>query len=276
MPTAISAPRSIAPGNQLRDQINSAAALAPADGDLTAELLDTAFEAIIASEDREFGGFGRAPKFPPSMTLDFLLRYHKRTGRSEALEAVERTLKAMANGGMYDQVGGGFHRYSTDAVWLVPHFEKMLYDNALLARIYLDAWKVTGNVFYRRIVVETLDYVLREMTDPAGGFYSTQDADAEGVEGKFHVWTPTQVARVLGRDASVIGGYYGVSEAGNFEGNNILHVRHEPAGYAPTRGMTPEAFEELLADAKAKLYVARERRFHPGRDDKVITSPGTG
>jgi uncharacterized protein YyaL (SSP411 family) len=169
---------------------------------------------------------------------------------------------------MYDQVGGGFHRYSTDAVWLVPHFEKMLYDNALLARIYLDAWKVTGDAYYRRIVTEVLDYVLREMTDPAGGFYSSQDADSDGEEGKFFVWKPAELRRILGTDAGVIGRYYGVTEAGNFEGANILHVSQEGPAFAEDCGMTPEAFDELLRRCKAKLYQARERRVHPGRDDR--------
>ena len=259
-------------GNQLRDQINSTTTVTPGKELLTPAILDTAFEATMAGEDREFGGFGRAPKFPPSMTLDFLLRYHKRTNSPAALEAVERTLHSMAHGGMYDQVGGGFHRYSTDAVWLVPHFEKMLYDNALLARIYLDAWKVTGDAYYRRIVTEVLDYVLREMTDPSGGFYSSQDADSEGEEGKFFVWRPAELRRILGTDAGVIGRYYGVTEGGNFEGANILHVPQEAPAFAEDCGMTPDAFEELLQRCKAKLYQARERRVHPGRDDKVITA----
>jgi uncharacterized protein YyaL (SSP411 family) len=177
------------------------------------------------------------------------------------LRAAEITLKAMANGGMYDQVGGGFHRYSTDDVWLVPHFEKMLYDNALLARVYLDAYKVTGDEFYARITRETLDYVLREMTDASGGFYSTQDADSEGEEGKFFLWTPAELEAVLGDDASGFERYYGATEGGNFEGSNILHVAR-PGSQPPPN----------LEDAKARLYVAREQRIHPGRDDKVLTA----
>ena len=158
------------------------------------------------------------------MTPEFLLRYNRHGFNARALEMVELTLQKMAYGGMYDQVGGGFHRYSTDAYWLVPHFEKMLYDNALLARLYLHAWQVTGNALYRRITEETLDYVLREMTDPAGGFYSAQDADSEGVEGKFFVWTPDELDPLLGGDADLVMGYYGVTHRGNFEGANILNV----------------------------------------------------
>jgi uncharacterized protein YyaL (SSP411 family) len=186
----------------------------------------------------------------------------------------------MANGGMYDQVGGGFHRYSTDDVWLVPHFEKMLYDNALLARLYLDAFKVTGDPFYRRITQETLDYILREMTDASGGFYSTQDADSEGEEGKFFLWTLAQLQAVLEDDAGLIGRYYGVTEGGNFEGSNILHVPNtdslslwERVGVrASDTPVTQEDFEAKLVDAKAKLYAAREQRVHPGLDDKVLTA----
>ncbi|HLF78537.1 MAG TPA: thioredoxin domain-containing protein [Dehalococcoidia bacterium] len=259
-------------GNQLQDHIRSTTTVRPGDELLTTQVLDDAFEGILAGEDREFGGFGSAPKFPQPMTLDFLLRYHKRTGKPAALDAIERTLRAMANGGMYDQVGGGFHRYSTDAVWLVPHFEKMLYDNALLARAYLDAWKVTGDPFYRRIVSETLDYVLREMTDASGGFYATQDADSEGVEGKFFLWTRAQLARVLGKDASVVGAYLGATEAGNFEASNILHVKQDAAAFTEAHDMTVEELEEILNRSKAKLYEARERRVHPGLDDKVITA----
>ena len=153
------------------------------------------------------------------MNLEFLLRYHHRTGEPHALEMARVTLDRMRAGGIYDQLGGGFHRYSTDAVWLVPHFEKMLYDNALLARVYLEAYQVTGDPAYRRVVEETLDYVLREMTSPEGGFYSAQDADSEGEEGKFFVWTPDEIATVVGADdARLVDAYYGVTAGGNFEG----------------------------------------------------------
>ncbi|HWC29724.1 MAG TPA: thioredoxin domain-containing protein, partial [Dehalococcoidia bacterium] len=211
-------------------------------------------------------------KFPQPMTLDFLMRWHRRSGSNDALAAVHKTLRAMAQGGMYDQAGGGFHRYSTDQVWLVPHFEKMLYDNALLARTYLDAWKLTREPFYRKVVEETLDYVLREMTDTSGGFYSTQDADSEGVEGKFFLWTPAELEAVLGEDAANIGAYFGVSAEGNFEGSNILNVRKPVAAFAAEKGLEEAALTAQLQAARAKLYDSREQRIHPGRDEKVLTA----
>ena len=194
------------------------------------------------------------------MALEFLLRYHHSTGNAEALEMVTQTLEAMARGGMYDQLGGGFHRYSVDDHWLVPHFEKMLYDNSQLARVYLHAWQVTGNEFFRTITEEILDYVVREMTDPAGGFYSTQDADSEGEEGKFFVWTPDEIREVLGDEADAFMAAYGVTRHGNFEGKNIL----EFVGDMDQR--------PALAEARRKLFEAREKRVHPGRDEKVLTS----
>jgi hypothetical protein len=280
-------------GQNLLQAIGAPSRLQPGDTLLTPALLDEAGEAMLRAHDPDFGGFGSAPKFPQAMTLDFLMRWQKRSKRPSALEAVHKTLRSMAQGGMYDQVGGGFHRYSTDAVWLVPHFEKMLYDNALLARTYLDAWKLTQEPFYRQITEETLDYVLREMTDASGGFYSTQDADSEGEEGKFFLWTPAELEAVLGGDATLIGAYFGVSEAGNFEGANILNVR-VPAEHflgdvpSPQSGVTlsprervrvrgerpsnSEGFKDLLRNAKSKLYAAREQRIHPARDEKVLTA----
>jgi uncharacterized protein YyaL (SSP411 family) len=169
-------------------------------------------------------------------------------------------------------VGGGFHRYSTDAYWLVPHFEKMLYDNALLARLYLHAWQITGNPLYRRITEETLDYVVREMTDAGGGFYSAQDADSEGVEGKFFVWTPGELPAILGEDADLITGYYGVTARGNFEGANILNVPRDPEEYAYQRGVTEEQLSSAIERARAALLPVREERIHPLLDDKVLTA----
>ncbi|HWO73352.1 MAG TPA: thioredoxin domain-containing protein [Dehalococcoidia bacterium] len=260
-------------GRQLLMQLSAPERLRPGNDLLTSEALDRAAEAILQSHDDDFGGFGRAPKFPQAMTLDFLMRWHRRSQDARALQAVHKTLQAMAYGGIYDQVGGGFHRYSTDAVWLVPHFEKMLYDNALLARCYLDAYKLTREPLYRRIAEETLDYVLREMTGPEGGFYSSQDADSEGEEGRFFLWTPAELREVLGDDAEAIAAYFGVSEAGNFEGRNILHVPR-PLERLPNGGGASDdaAFEALLQRARARLYEARERRVHPGRDDKVLTA----
>ena len=240
---------------------------------LTHDLLDLAFQNLERQYDRREGGFGRAPKFPPAMSLEFLLRHHYRTGNKEALEMVTHTCAKMANGGMYDQLGGGFHRYSTDAEWLVPHFEKMLYDNALLARLYLHVFQQTGDEFYRHIAAETLDYVLREMTDPAGGFYSAQDADSEGHEGKFFVWTPTEIAEILGEaDAKLVCAYYDVTTAGNWEGVNILHVTGPAPEVAAELGVTLERLNAALENAWRELFAAREKRIKPARDEKVLAS----
>jgi uncharacterized protein YyaL (SSP411 family) len=259
-------------GRQLLSHLSTTGQLRPGDALLTTELLDRAADALLESHDDDKGGFGRAPKFPNAMAIDFLLRSHKRTGRPAPLQAAELDLRLMARGGMYDQAGGGFHRYSTDDVWLVPHFEKMLYDNALLARVYVDAWKLTGNDFYRSVARETLDYVLREMTDPAGGFYSSQDADSEGEEGRFFLWTPAQLRQVLGEDAELVGRYFGVTDGGNFEGRNILNVPVPQERFAAERNLDAARFDNLIPAAKAKLYAAREARVHPGRDDKVLTA----
>lgn len=248
--------------------------------DLKPETVESAFRNLQQSFDRVHGGWGNAPKFPQPMALEFLLRYHHVTGNSRALQMVSQTLQAMARGGMYDQLGGGFHRYSVDDHWLVPHFEKMLYDNAQLARVYLHAWQVTGEPFYRTITEEILDYVVREMTDgstgsvlsevegeaeglttgSAGGFYSTQDADSEGEEGKFFLWTATEIRDLLGHEADIFMAAYGVTERGNFEGKNIL----EFVGDSDRRAE--------LAEARQKLFAAREQRVRPGRDEKVLTS----
>ncbi len=239
---------------------------------LTTEAMHTAYSQLATQFDPLNGGFGNAPKFPQPMTPEFLLRYHHHGFNPRALEMVELTLQKMAFGGIYDQVGGGFHRYSTDAYWLVPHFEKMLYDNALLARLYLHAWQITGNPLYRRITEETLDYVVREMTDAGGGFYSAQDADSEGVEGKFFVWTPGELQAILGEDADLITGYYGVTARGNFEGANILNVPRDPEEYAYQRGVTEEQLSSAIERARAALLPVREERIHPLLDDKVLTA----
>ena len=239
---------------------------------LTTEVMHNAYSQLATQFDHLNGGFGNAPKFPQPMTPEFLLRYNRHGFNARALEMVELTLQKMAYGGIYDQVGGGFHRYSTDAYWLVPHFEKMLYDNALLARLYLHAWQVTGKPLYRRITEETLDYVLREMTDPAGGFYSAQDADSEGVEGKFFVWTPDELRPLLGAAADLVMGYYGVTERGNFEGDNILNVTRPAEEYASQRGVSEDSLAQAIARARAILLDVREQRIHPLRDDKVLTS----
>ncbi len=240
---------------------------------LSAEVTNAAFELLSKQYDTREGGFGRAPKFPPAMSLEFLLRYWHDTNDDAALEMVEHTCQKMACGGMYDQLGGGFHRYSTDAVWLVPHFEKMLYDNALLARLYLHVFQATGDEFYRHITAETLDYILREMTDANGGFYAAQDADSEGHEGKFFVWTPQEIVAVLGtEDAALVCAYYDVTASGNFEGVNILHVAHPAPVVAKAQGVTLERLNAALERAWRELPAAREERVKPARDEKIIVS----
>ena len=242
------------------------------------ESLDAAVLARAAQElerafDSQWGGFGQAPKFPPSGAIGVLLRQHAHTGDDKLLEIATTTLDRMAYGGMYDQLGGGFHRYSTDRHWLVPHFEKMLYDNALLARVYLEAWQVTGKDLYRRVATEILDYVLRDMTDRHGGFHSSEDADSEGEEGKFYVWTPDEIKAVLGdRVGAFFCEYYGVTDAGNFEGYSILHVPREPSEFARERGISLKQLENQLTPLRHKLREAREARVSPGKDDKVIAA----
>jgi uncharacterized protein YyaL (SSP411 family) len=220
----------------------------------TAEL-EEAVQRLLAVAGRSNGGFGSAPKFPPASSLELLL------ARGET-QHVELTLDRMLAGGIYDQLGGGFARYSVDAVWLVPHFEKMLYDNALLSRTYLHGWQTLGHERYRRACEETLDWMLREMRGPEGGFYSALDADSEGEEGRFYVWTPEQIREVLGDGADPVLPYYGVSDGGNFEGSNVLHIAGGAATPAP-----PE-----LAEARQALFEARAQRVHPGLDDKRLTS----
>jgi uncharacterized protein YyaL (SSP411 family)/aryl-alcohol dehydrogenase-like predicted oxidoreductase len=236
--------------------------------------LRAALAQYAADFDPRHGGFGGAPKFPPAMALMLLLRLHRRFGDAGALDMAARTLEEMARGGMYDQLGGGFHRYSVDERWLVPHFEKMLYDNALLARAYLEAYQVTGAAFHARVASEVLDYVLREMTAPEGGFYSATDADSEGEEGRFFVWTPQQVEEALGDRAAarLFCAYYDITEAGNWEGHGIPNVSRTGARVAGSLGLTGEALEAEVAALKPKVYEARRRRVPPALDDKVLTS----
>lgn len=230
---------------------------------VTPDILNQAYLTFREDFDRENGGFGLAPKFPQPMALEFLLRCFHRTQDKAVLEMVDFALEKMARGGIYDQVGGGFHRYATDRSWLVPHFEKMLYDNALLSRVYLHAYIVTGKQLFRSIAEETLDYVLREMSDPDGGFYSTQDADSEGVEGKYYLWTPQEIIDVTGKDNShIVADYFGVTTDGNFEGQNILHVVKEPDSEVLT----------IIDQAKKSLRKRRDQRVKPGRDEKILAS----
>jgi uncharacterized protein YyaL (SSP411 family) len=244
-----------------------------AEDELSYEIAEQAANHLLRTLDPVYGGFGGKPKFPPSMTLQFLLRQYHRTKDASALNAVELTLNKMARGGMYDQLGGGFHRYSVDEKWLVPHFEKMLYDNALLSRVYTDACLATGNEFYKRVAVETLDYVAREMTDKDGGFYSTQDADSEGEEGKFFVWTPEEVVALLGEeDARLFNRYFDVTEMGNFEGHGILHVEEDVDVIARLMRVQRERLLEVIERGRQVLFEAREKRVKPFRDEKILTA----
>ena len=240
---------------------------------LTADLLDVAYRGIIKNYDPNNGGFGSAPKFPPAMILEFLLRTFHRTGAEEALQIVMHTCRKMAEGGIYDQLGGGFHRYSTDSKWLVPHFEKMLYDNALLSRLYLHHFQLTQDSDARRTAEGILDYVVREMTSSEGGFYSTQDADSEGVEGKFFVWSYAEIKDLLGdSDARLFSDYYNVTEEGNFEEANILNITHSPADVAARNKVDAAELEAVLARSRKRLYDVREQRVKPDRDEKILTA----
>ena len=240
---------------------------------LSRELIDAAVSQLGRAFDTTWGGFGGAPKFPHPMDLQLLLRQWRRTGRENSLEMVRTTLQRMAAGGIYDHLGGGFARYSVDARWLVPHFEKMLYDNALLAGVYVEAYQATGEEGFKEVARETLDYVLRDMTDPAGGFYSTEDADSEGEEGKFYVWTPDELESVLGEAAgATFGRVYDVTDAGNFEGHSILNLPKTIAQAAKILGRSEEELDAELAASRKKLFAVREKRVHPGKDDKVIVA----
>jgi uncharacterized protein YyaL (SSP411 family) len=238
---------------------------------LTEDLLRTAHRGLRSQFDPEWGGFGAAPKFPQPATLDFLLRCHLR-GYDGSLEMVTLTLDRMASGGMYDQLGGGFHRYSTDRVWLVPHFEKMLYDNAQLARTYLRAWQVTERERYREVATETLEYLLREMRHPEGGFFSAQDADSEGVEGKFFVWSQEELLAAAGEDGEAAAAYYGATPEGNWEGTNILWRPRSAEEVAEGLGLSVERLAEATRRARGALLEARGQRVRPATDDKVLAS----
>jgi uncharacterized protein YyaL (SSP411 family) len=240
-------------GSRIAERLRGAALLRPSAEPMSPAALDTAVQGLRSQYDAAHGGFGNAPKFPPASALEFLLR------RGET-EMTAHTLRAMASGGMYDQIGGGFARYSVDPYWLVPHFEKMLYDNALLARAYLHGWQVLGDELFRTVCAETLDWALREMRAPEGGFLSALDADSEGVEGKFYVWTVDELREALAGEPDVEEAiaWFGATDRGNFEGRNI-----------PVRGPgTPER----LGEWRRRLYEARSRRVWPGLDDKRLTS----
>ncbi len=272
-----------AQGRRLTEALREESRATPADAAPGDDAVAAALETLLARYDPEWGGFGQAPKFPPSLSLQLLLRRHRTQRNPKHLLVVEGTLRGMARGGMYDQLGGGFHRYSVDERWLVPHFEKMLYDNAQLARVYVEAWQVTGEAPYARVARETLDWVLREMTGPEGGFFSATDADSDGREGSYFVWTLPEIEGLLGEDAALFAEAYGVTREGNFEdphhpaapgapGANVLHVAVPPDALAARAGLAEADVAARLARARARLLEARRARTYPGLDDKVITS----
>jgi len=242
------------------------------DSKLEKSILDEAAVNMLSIADMTNGGFGQAPKFPNASNLSFMLRYSKLSGIAKFQEFVFKTLTKMANGGMYDQIGGGFHRYSTDSRWLVPHFEKMLYDNALLPPVYAEAYQISKDPRYLDVMQDTLRFVMREMTLPDGGFYSAKDADSEGEEGKFYVWTKKEIQEILGKDSDVFCLYYDVTDGGNFEGHTILYNSMNLHSVAFHFGKTESEVSQILKQAKEKLYAARAKRAAPGRDDKILTS----
>ncbi len=249
------------------------------DSGLTADMLDEAAKSLTAGMDRENGGFGTQPKFPNPISLEFLLRHHSRTNDEEALNLVTFTLRRMASGGIYDQIGGGFARYSVDAHWLVPHFEKMLYDNAQLSRLYLHAWQITKDSAFKSVAEDIYDYILLEMTSPKGGFYSATDADSDGEEGKFFVWTIDEVAEALipigdqlPRALEIAIEAFGMTPQGNFEGSNILHLPRPLGETAEVLGLTDDELISAIGLIKRQLYKVRAERVPPGLDDKILTS----
>jgi uncharacterized protein len=245
----------------------------PQDGErLTREQLAAIAKAMQDSYDWGYGGWGDAPKFPQAMALEFLLQHSVLNKTDDHLKLIAHCLNAMARGGMYDVVGGGFSRYSTDNLWRVPHFEKMLYDNALLVRAYLHAWQVTKEPFYKRIVEETLEFIEREMTHPEGGFYSSLDADSEGEEGKFYVWTLDEIREILMDDSDFFEAAYGITAKGNWEGKTVLQRALDDASLAARFKLNAEAVPTKLAESHSRLLTARSVRVRPGTDDKVLTA----
>lgn len=254
----------------MRELYANAAATATPSGPLSPELLERAFATLARQHDSVSGGFGGAPKFPQTMSLDFCLRWWSRSGNSVARDIAHSSFLAMARGGIYDQIGGGFHRYSVDAEWLVPHFEKMLYDNALLVRFGAHLWQATGDADVAHIVEETINWLLREMTSPDGGFYASLDADSEGHEGTFYIWSAGEVDALLGTDAATMREVWGVTQGGNFEGRNILRLPVPLHEIAKRLGISEDALRSTIAKSKERLYNVRKARQWPSRDDKVL------
>ena len=241
---------------------------------LERSVLDEAAIGLLQMGDKIYGGFGHAPKFPNASNLMFLLRYYDISGINRFRDFVVFTADKMAEGGIHDHLGGGFARYATDQKWLIPHFEKMLYDNALLSQLYGELYQITKAQPYLQVMCKTLDYVIREMTHPDGGFYSAQDADSEGEEGKFYIWKKNEIESIIGDQTAsdIFCEHFGVTQGGNFEGSNILNVRVSITTLAKNYKKTPEKIAEILNDASAKLFRAREHRVKPGRDEKILTS----
>ena len=237
------------------------------------EILDKTWQHMESAYDRSWGGFGSAPKFPRPLFISYLLRYWKRMKNPAALEMAEYSLMMMRRGGIYDQLGYGFHRYSVDAKWLIPHFEKMLYDQGMLAMAYLEAFQATGKIYFRGVAEEILDYVDREMTSPEGGFYSARDADTEGVEGKYYLWPLDEVKTSLGKEAAeIVSALYGITEQGNFEGENILHQSVALEDYATKHGFATDELRANIENWRKTLLSAREERIQPLKDEKILTS----
>jgi uncharacterized protein len=258
---------------QIRELLRRATRELPKPDDVTAGLLAEASEQLAQSFDARNGGFGGAPKFPQPAAIEFLLRQDKRGGDQREAIMVQRTLDRMASGGIYDQIGGGFHRYAVDAIWLVPHFEKMLYDNAQLASVYLAGYQAYGEDRYRQVAEETIDFVARELTDPNGGFYATLDADTAGHEGLFYTWTADELNEALGEeDAAIAKRWFNVETDGNFEGRTVLATPRTTADVADRLAINEEVLTESLVRLRHRLLEVREQRERPGRDEKVITA----
>ena len=236
------------------------------------EKMTEAFENIIKTADKEWGGFGKAPKFPQTFTIQFLLRYHYITGSEKALEQACLSLNKMIGGGIYDQVGGGFARYSTDIEWLAPHFEKMLYDNALLVSVLSEAFQLTKNERYVEVIGETIEFIQRELMDAGGGFYSALDADSEGEEGKFYVWEYEEIKKIAGKDADILCEYFDVTPKGNWERKNILRTKKTQADFAGEKDIPVHELKKMIAGNRSKLLSERNKRIRPALDDKIILS----
>lgn len=258
--------------SSMRELYAASAERTRATGPLNEELLSRAMSALVQRYDARAGGFDGAPKFPPTMALDFLLRQWARTGEDQALDMVTHTFRQMARGGICDQVGGGFARYSVDGEWLIPHFEKMLYDNALLIRLGAHLWQATRDLEFRRVTEDAIGWVAREMTSPEGGFYSSLDADSEGHEGRYYVWDAGELTSLLGEDASLVKAYWGVTPEGNFEGRNVLFVPHDATAVAHAQGVTDAELRTAVERATRILYDARDERMRPARDEKILAS----